>query len=198
MPGLFDHLPGAPWSAAVLRAELDLLAVELSVFFESDGLLRKGGNKARRQRLQDDFEAEARKMADLLGFGPLERDVAVQLDIHAPGHRQQPLMPDVVKAHLDALEGIAYDNDRRVGHLLVHRRAWDHPLLDALSAAPGDDPSEDDNPSVFVKVGRLEAYTRLYDRMFRREIFRRRPHSPLRSEWTMADEVRLGFKKGQA
>lgn len=182
----------------MLRAELDLLAVELSVFFEGDSLLRKGGNKARRQRLQDDFEAEAKRIADLLKFMPLKDDVAVQMDIHAPGRRQQPLMPDVVKAHLDALEGIAYDDDRRVGHLLVHRRAWDHPMLDSLPSAPGDNASEVDNPSVFVTVGLLEAYTRLYDRMFRHEIFRRRPHSPLRSEWRMADEVRLGFKKGQA
>jgi hypothetical protein len=182
----------------VLRADLDLLSVELHVGFSSESLLRKGGHKARRRRLQDAFEAEAKSMAELLRFRPLKDDVAVQVDIHAPGHGQQPLMPDVVKAHLDALEGIAYHDDRQVGHLLVHRRAWDHPMLQSLSSSRRDEPEAVAKPSVFVSVGLLEAYTRLYDRMFRREIFRRRPHSPLRAEWTAADEVRLGWRKAQA
>jgi hypothetical protein len=197
MPTPFDALPGAPWSAQVLRADLDLLSIEFHVGFSSESLLRKGGSKARRRRLQDAFEAEARSRAELFRFRPFKADVAVQVDIHAPGHGQQPLMPDVVKAHLDALEGIAYDNDRQVGHLLVHRHAWDHPMLGSLSSSRSDD-EEAGKLSVFVSVGLLAAYTRLYDRMFRREIFRRNPHSPVRTDWRVADELRLGWKKGQA
>lgn len=198
MAGLLDRVPGAPWSAQTLRADLDLLSVELPVFFQSDALLRKGGNKPRRLRLQRSFESEAQRVADLSGFRPLKDEVSVQLHIHAPGRGQQPMMPDVVKAHLDALEGIAYENDRQVGHLLVHRHAWDHPMLEGMPASRDTGPDEVGEPSVFVTVGLLEAYTRLYDRMFLREIFRRRPHSPLRAGWTSADELRLVWKKAQA
>lgn len=104
-------------------------------------------------------------------------------------------MPGVVKAHLDALNGIAYDDDRRVKHLVVHRYAWDHPWLADLRKF--DEQPSGTTPNVFIVVGLLEAYTRLYDRMFRREIFRRDSSSPMRRNWTARDEVSHSWKTGQ-
>ena len=60
-------------------------------------------------------------------------------------------MPVVVKAHLDVLEGVAYQDDRQIEHLLVHRRALDHPYMAGFRP---EDP--DPEAHVYVQVQRLE------------------------------------------
>lgn len=182
--GFLDELPGMPGSRARLQEDLELLMQELDIIFESETLFRKGGLAVRRRALEAAFSEESRRSAELRGFATRKNpeEVVVAMSIHAPG-TQQPLMPDVVKAHLDALQGIAYEDDRQVAGLIVHRHAWDHPMLE------GHADREPGLPSVYVHVGLREAYTRLYDRMFRKEIWSRGADSAVRPGWRLKDEM---------
>jgi Holliday junction resolvase RusA-like endonuclease len=178
-------------SRRAMKAELDVLASEVLVLVEPEDLLRKPKNSkqstafAERERA---FKNEAERQLSTLGRTKFPKPMAlsVQLEIHVPEGGQQPLMAGVVKAYLDALEGIAYDNDRQIAHLVVHRRGLDHPMMDGyvpeLAGRKGQ---------VYIEVKPLDAYTRLYDRTFRRLIFRGSARSPFRNEWTISDELKL-------
>lgn len=156
----------------------------VSLFVDSDRLLRKGaqGLKA----AQETFRAEAEKSVRALGAEPLNGPVSVQLTIHAPTDGQQPHMPGVVKAYLDALEGIAYGNDRQVQHLTAERYALDHPMFEGFEPTP----EQKTGASIHAVIDPLEAYTALYDRAFRSTWLRRR-YSPWRSRWTLKLEADL-------
>ncbi len=174
-----------------IESELDLLASEVIVLVEPEKLLRKPKNAKQRTRLrelEDTFKQEVRRQMEELGRGRFApgTPLAVHLEIHIPEGRQQPLMPDVVKAYLDALQGIAYDDDRQIEHLVVHRRGPDHPMMDGYEPEVGDRKGQ-----VYIQVKPLEAYTRLYDRTFRRLIFRGGSRSPFRNEWSAGDEFKL-------
>jgi len=116
---------------------------EAIILVEPEKLLkkpRKGQGAGFRTRLNA-FKEDARQQMQELGRSKLNQPtpVSVQLDIHVPDAPQQPLMPWVVKAYLDALEGIVYDNDRQIEHLVVHRRGVDHPMNGRLRArGPGN------------------------------------------------------------
>jgi hypothetical protein len=162
----------------------------IEVFVKSDRLLRKDSPRFRED--EEAFKREAREfVVDVLDREPFDCDVAVYVDIKTPESRQQqPLMPPVVKAYLDALEGIAYREDRQIAHLVVHRHDLDHPWLSGLK--PGEVPR---TGSVFISVQALTTYTRLYDTAFRRGIYKR--VSPWWRERTFADDRRLGRLRGQ-
>jgi Holliday junction resolvase RusA-like endonuclease len=158
-------------------------------------LLRKPKTRSQKARFPAQLEAfrdEARGQVEFFGRTKFEGPVSVAIDIHVPEGRQQPLMHDVVKAYLDALQGIAYDDDRQVEHLVVHRRGTDHPMLSTLQQR--EEPREG---QVFIVVQPLVAYTRLYDRTFRRLIFRRRERSPFRNEWTPRDDLKLAVLRAE-
>jgi Holliday junction resolvase RusA-like endonuclease len=179
----------------VIEHDLDLLASEAIVLVEPERLLRKPNTSKQRARFpaeEQAFKDEARNQMAALGREgfPKPTPVSVQMDIHVPGGRQQPLMPDVVKAYLDALEGIAYDDDRQIEHLVVHRRGIDHPMMDGYE--PVADVREG---QVYIDVMPVEAYTRLFDRTFRRRIFRGGAHSPFRNEWRFKKEIELAKLK---
>ena len=185
MPALLPNSPEA------IERELDLLASEVIVLVEPETLLRKPSNSKQQARFpdrEDAFKHDAQRQVEELGRHRFAKPtpVSVQLDIHVPEGGQQPLMPGVVKAYLDALEGVVYDDDRQIEHLVVHRRGLDHPMMDgyepAIRAGTGQ---------VFIQVQPCEGYTRLYDRTFRRLIFRGGATSPFRTEWRVANEVEL-------
>lgn len=182
-----------------IERDLDLLASEVIVLVEPEVLLRKPDNSKQSARFADReaaFKAEAGRQMQQLGRHRFAdpTPLSVQLDIHVPeSRRQQPLMPWVVKAYLDALQGIAYDDDRQIEHLVVHRRGVDHPLMDGYEPEVG----EHRNGHVFITVQPLEGYTRLYDRTFRRMIFRGGARSPFRNEWSVGDGFELGKLKAQ-
>lgn len=162
----------------------------IEVFYESDHLLRKDSPRFPVQEAA--FRQEAREfVVQVLDREPFDCGVAVHVHITAPESRQQqPMMPRVVKAHLDALEGIAYHDDRQVEHLLVYRHGLDHPWLSGLE--PRDDPR---GASVFISVRPVTTYTRLYDTAFRRTIYKR--ESPWWRDRTFEDDRRWGRLRGQ-
>jgi Holliday junction resolvase RusA-like endonuclease len=183
--------PTLPNSPQAIECELDLLASEIIVLVEPEELLRKPKNRKQGARFPDRekaFKDEARRQTVGLGrsgfAGPTP--VSVQLEIHVPEGGQQPLMPGVVKAYIDALQGIAYDDDRQIEHLVVHRRGLDHPMMDGYEPKDGGRKGQ-----VYIEIKPLEAYTRLYDRTFRRLIFRGNAQSPFRNNWGVRDETKL-------
>jgi Holliday junction resolvase RusA-like endonuclease len=184
--------PGHPEDAVeVIARDLDLLASEVIVLVEPEELLRKPKGPKRVARFPAQLEAfrdEARLQMAELGRSrfPQPAPVSVQLEIHVPDGGQQPLMPGVVKAYLDALEGIAYDDDRQIEHLVVHRRGVDHPMMDGFEPKVTSPKGQ-----VYIDVMPLVAYTRLYDRAFRRLIFRGETNSPFRNQWGPKNEIEL-------
>lgn len=183
--------PSHSQSPHPIERELDLLASEIIILVEPKELLRKPKNSKQSAEFsirEEAFKDQARGQVAELGsskFGS-PTPLCVQLEIHVPEGGQQPLMPGVVKAYLDALEGIAYDDDRQIEHLVVHRRGLDHPMMDGYDAE-----SSDGNGQIYIEIKPLEAYTRLYDRTFRRLIFRGGARSPFRNEWGVGDEAEL-------
>lgn len=182
----------SPNSPQAIERDLGLLAAEVIVLVETEDLLRKPkSSKQRGARFRDRenaFKDDARRQVANLGRRRFAAPapVSVQLEIHVPEAGQQPLMPGVVKAYLDALQGIAYDDDRQIEHLVVHRRGIDHPMMDGYEPAVAGTKGQ-----VYIEVKPLEAYTRLYDRTFRRLIFRGGVRSPFRAEWGISNEVTL-------
>lgn len=185
-------LPPTPSnSPQAIEHELDLLASEIIVLVEPQELLRKPRNRKQGAQFayrEEVFKDEARRQSAELGRRMLAAPtpVSVQLEIQVPEGGQQPLMPGVVKAYIDALEGIAYDNDRQIEHLVVHRRGLDHPMMDGYEPEGGGRKGQ-----VYIEIKPLEAYTRLYDRTFRRLIFRGHARSPFRNNWGIRDETKL-------
>ncbi len=178
-------------STQTIECELDLLASEIIVLVELEELLRKPKSSKQSARFADReevFKDEARRQVAELGRSRFAEPtpVSMQLEIHVPEGGQQPLMPDVVKAYIDALQGLAYDDDRQIDHLVVHRRGLDHPMMD------GYEPKGDHRKGqVYIEIKPLEAYTRLYDRTFRRLIFHGHTESPFRNTWGIPDETKL-------
>jgi hypothetical protein len=161
------------------------------VFFnESERLLRKGANASARRRLEEAFRKAAEEGASLVGFECLKGPVSVFLHVHAPRSGQVPQLPPVAKAYLDALEGIAYENDRQVEHLVVFQDALRHPLMseDGEVADGGDE--EDSRAAVFIEVEPIEDYTARYDSAYRSTLYRRGP-TPWRQQFGVADWKKL-------
>lgn len=160
------------------------------VFFnESDRLLRKGAKGSAKRRLEDDFRKAAEEDASLFGFQCLEGPVSVFLHIHPPRKGQVPQLPPVAKAYLDALEGIAYGNDRQVEHLVVFQDALRHPLMSEDGEVP-DGAEEDVGAAVFVEVEPIEDYIARYDSAYRSTLYRRGP-TPWRQQFGVADWKKL-------
>lgn len=161
-------------------------------FFESERLLRKKPSRAVKRltaRAEEDFRKAAEANAALFGFSCLEGPVSVFLHIHAPSVGSTPQLPPVAKAYLDALEGIAYGNDRQVEHLVVRQDPLRHPLMSGDGKPPENDEG-DTSAAVFIEVEPLEDYIERYDRAYRATLWRRGP-TPWRKLWTLADEKQL-------
>lgn len=78
----------------------------------ANALWRKGGGRIYSTDELREFK-RAVKMAGMVeGVSPLEGAVFVSLAIYAPNHRLDSDAP--IKATLDALQGVAYLNDRQV------------------------------------------------------------------------------------
>lgn len=188
--------PHHPHSRQSIERDLDLLASEAIILVEPERLLRKPkkGQGARFKAREKAFKEDARRqMAELdREKFPRPTPVSVQLDIHVPDGGQQPLMAGVVKAYLDALKEIAYDDDRQIEHLVVHRRGIDHPMMDGYESE-----NRSSTGQVYIEVKPLEVYTRLYDRTFRRLIFRGGEQSPFRPEWGVKDDFKLARLKAE-
>jgi len=114
---------------------------------------------------------------------PPDVQVAVQLDLHHPHSDNQPHIPGVVKAYVDALEGVAYENDRQVSCLTVHRRALDHPMMRLAS------PSSN-RAAIYAGILPITRYTELYDRAAR-TMWTDRKYSPWWPRWSPSDEAEL-------
>jgi hypothetical protein len=154
----------------------------LTSFVTGSRMLRKPG----RAKELDAVRAQLADDASALAFQRLRGTVAVSLSLHPPvTGRQQPELPKVVKAYLDALETIAYDDDRQVEYLQVRENSMRHPMLD------GYVPSEDDlgEASIFIEVEPVEDYTERYDRAVRASMLKRRP--PWWPEWSIRDGIEL-------
>jgi hypothetical protein len=175
---------GADDNERLMRTVQDDIGIELVI--DETKVLRTGGRglTEARQRFQEEARAQMRERG-VTAF-PASEAVSVQLELHLPDIGNPVQMPAVVKGHLDALKGVTYNDDRQIEHIVVHRRALDHPYMRGFQP---DDPRSD--ASVFVHVQRLERYTNSYDRAFRAHWFRREAHSPFRPEWTVKDEVEL-------
>jgi hypothetical protein len=139
---------------------------------------------------QSDLDAvrdQVTASADALGFVPLDGRVAVSIALHPPvvGARQQPEMPKVVKAYLDAMERIAYRNDGQVDYLEVHQSPMRHPMMDGY--VPRDE--DRDSAAVFIEVEPQEDYSARYDRAVAAGWLKR--DAPWWPAWSISDEAEL-------
>jgi Holliday junction resolvase RusA-like endonuclease len=125
-------------------------------------LLRVGANRVQRRR-QDELLDEARGQLRAAMQNQRRRafrgEVSVEMHIHIPGGGESPSAPKSVKRYVDALTGIAYADDRQLGHLLVRRFAANRPLA---SHKP------DRSASVQIVITPLRLYVADYDRVFAR------------------------------
>ena len=138
----------------------------LSLRVKTPELLRVGTNRVQRRR-QDELLAEARSQLRETMEKNRRRAfrgvVSVELDIHIPGGSEAPSAPKSVKRYLDALAGIAYADDRQLGHLVVRRFAPDHPWARGQVRA-AHEPGE--AASVHMLITPLRLYVADYDRVF--------------------------------
>jgi hypothetical protein len=153
----------------------------LTTFVRTSKLLRKPV----RQKDLEEVRTQLRDDAAALGFVKLEGAVAVSVNVHPPEQGQQPELPKVIKAYLDALEGIAYDDDRQVEFLEVRQSSTRHPMMDGYTP----EPIESDDASIFVEVEPVEDYTERYDRAVRVALFSR--EAPWWPDWSARDENEL-------
>jgi hypothetical protein len=161
------------------------------VFFnESARLLRKGANASTRRRLEEAFRKAAEENASLFGFERLKGPASVFLHVHAPRSGQVPQLPPVAKAYLDALEGIAYENDRQIEHLVVFQDALRHPLMSEDGEVADDEDEENSRAAIFIEVELIEDYTARYDSAYRSTLYRRGP-TPWRRQFGVADWKKL-------
>lgn len=155
----------------------------------------KGRRMLRKPVQGKELEAVRRQLAEdseALGFQLLAGPVAVSLSVNPPVvGGQQPELPTVVKAYLDALEGIAYDNDRQVEYLEVRQSPMRHPMM--AGYVPRD--ADSTEASVFIEVEPVEDYTARYDRAVRAALLRR--ESPWWPEWSMRDQIELARLRRQ-
>ena len=154
----------------------------LTSFVTSRRMLRKPVRASELEAVRDQLAEDA----GALGYERLAGPVAVTLSLHPPvGGGQQPELPRVVKAYLDALEGIAYDDDRQVEYLEVRQSPMRHPMMDGYVPRDG----ESDDASVFIEAEPVKDYTDRYDRAVRTGLFKR--EAPWWPEWSMRDEIEL-------
>jgi Endodeoxyribonuclease RusA len=120
---------------------------------------------------------------------PREAALSNRLPGDAGTWRRRDRGTRLAKAYLDALQGIAYNDDRQVSHLTVRRFAMDHPIVAAADLEPTQRRAR---ASVFVEVMPVAKYTELYDRAFKRAIVtRRRAGSPWGPTWGVKDHSEL-------
>ena len=155
----------------------------IELVLESDGVLRKKWRGL--SVAQSAFQEAAVEQMQTLGRRPFPPDVqvAVQLDLHHPHTDNQPHIPGVVKAYLDALQGVAYENDRQVSCLTVHRRALDHPMMRLASPSTS-------RAAIYAAILPITRYTEIYDRAAR-AMWRDRRYSPWWPRWSPSDEAEL-------
>jgi hypothetical protein len=161
-----------------------------SLFFESDSLLRKGTNRQQRRRaaaLEADLRRSAEADAELFGFSCLRGPVSVFLRIYGLEEGGNPQLPPVVKAHLDAIRGIAYADDCQVEHLTVEQAPWDHPWMADRTRMPEVERAQ---AAISLQVEPLDRYTDRYDRAYRSSWWRR-DSTPFRRTRTARDELEL-------
>jgi hypothetical protein len=177
----------------------------LSVRLEDDTLLRKArsGQSSRMRRQMQRLRAEAENQ--LSGAARFAGDVSVDILVVAGEDRQPPQAPDVVKAYIDLLNGLAYADDRQIAHLTVHRLARDDPALVAGAQRFGDRQwgahSALAQPSVFITVEPVVWYVEAFDRARRRAAERdsssldddgpELPRSPWETQWDESDDIEL-------
>lgn len=170
------------------------------VFFrESERLLRKGAKGSAKRRMEGDFRKAAEEEASISDFKCLERPVSIFLHIHAPRSGQVPQLPPVAKAYLDALEGIAYENDRQVEHLVVFQDALRHPFMSEDGEVALGEAEDDFGAAVFIEVEPVEDYSARFDSAYRSTLYRRGP-TPWRQQFSVADwkklhELRWQYKR---
>jgi Holliday junction resolvase RusA-like endonuclease len=137
---------------------------------ETPELLRIGANRGQRQRqekLLDEARGQLRAAMQKRRRRAFRGEVSVEMHIDVPGDGEAPSAPKSVKRYLDALTGIAYADDRQVGHLLVRRSAHDH----AYARRSADNQTHathkpDRSPSVRMVITPLRLYVADYDRVF--------------------------------
>lgn len=169
----------------------------LSLFFESDSLLRKGNNRQQRRQvaaLEAEFRRFAEAEAEFFGFQCLEGPVSVSLHIFGLEEGGNPQLPPVVKAHLDAMRGIAYADDCQVEHFTVEQAPWDHPWMSERPRMPEIERSQ---AAVSFKVEPLDRYTDRYDRAYR-STWWRRDSTPWHGSWKVRDEIELISERRRA
>lgn len=163
--------------------------IQFWLFYKSDHLLRKGDNRRQRRQAaarEAAFRAAALEEASRHDLATLKGPVSVTLHIYGLESGGNPQLPPVVKAYLDALRGIAYDDDRQIEHLIVQQAPWDHPWM----ANRPSSSAREMNAAVSIDVESLESYTNRYDRAIRRSWWRR-GSTPWRGNWRVGDEARL-------
>lgn len=168
-------------------------------FHESARLLRKGAKGSAKRRLEEDFRKAATEEASLFNFRCLKGPVSVFLHIYAPQSGQVPQLPPVAKAYLDALEGIAYENDRQVEHLIVFQDALRHPMMSEEGEVTIDAPEDDLDAAIFIEVEPVEDYVARFDSAYRSTLYRRGP-TPWRwqfgvADWKKLHELRWQYKR---
>jgi Holliday junction resolvase RusA-like endonuclease len=161
------------------RLYLDAVDAErrsLELHLESDELLRQSNNRAQKARMdaiRADLKAQVRTQLRRLRRRAFRGPVSVELDLHAVAVEQPSSSPPAVKAYLDLLKGLVYEDDRSVCHLRVARHARDNPLF---REAPEDwlfrpdrrmPHGPPDGVAVRLRIMPLRVYTADYDRAFR-------------------------------
>jgi len=129
---------------------------------ETPELLRVGANRVQRRRqeeLLDEARGQLRAAMQKQRRRAFRGEVSVEMHIHIAGGGEPPSAPKSVKRYLDALTGIAYADDRQLGHLLVRRFAPDR---HRASHKP------DRSASVQIVITPLRLYIADYDRVFAR------------------------------
>jgi hypothetical protein len=173
-----DRPPSRPFRE-LLRDELDdyLGALEserrrLRLSIRSPELLRKPRARNRRSAFAgqlDEIRDGLRDQMRQRGRRPFRGPVSVELNIHAMEQPDPPTAPKSVKAYLDALNGIAYDDDRQVAHLVVNRAARDHPRYRNLSAEDVGEsgPGSGEGVTAVLSLWPLRVYAQDFQRAFR-------------------------------
>ena len=160
-------------------------------FHESERLLRKKPSRAQRRAnatIEAEFKVAATENAADFDFECLDGPVSVFLHIHEPAVGDSPLIPPVAKAYIDALQGIVYEDDRQVEHLLVRHDAHRHPMLNRRAVE--DDSMRGDGAAVFIDVEPVEDYSVRYDYAYNRGLWRPGP-TPFRATWGAKKERQL-------
>lgn len=161
------------------RLYLDAIDAErrsLELYLESDQLLRQAGNriqKARMDAVRADLKTQVRTQMQQLRRRAFRGPVSVELDLHAVAVEKPPSSPPTVKAYLDLLKGLVYEDDRSICHLRVARHARDNPMFreppeDWLFRPDRRTPhGPPEGVAVRLRIMPQRVYTTDYDRAFR-------------------------------